>query len=190
MNQPDRAKWEERHRDGVPGVPEPSLIELLPNLPRGATLDVAAGSGRHAIVLAQAAHPVVAADFSAVAMLQLGKIALEKHLTIAPVIVDLAKALPFRPKSFDCIVNINFLERSLMPHLQALLRVGGMLFFETFLIDQAALGHPRDPRFLLQHDELREMLSEMELLSYHEGLVHYSSAKRAWRASALARRRA
>ena len=64
-----------------------------------------------------------------------------------------------------------------------------MMFFDTFLIDQAALGHPSDPAFLLRHDELREMLASMELLRYREGMVTYPNGKSAWRATALARRR-
>jgi len=190
MNRQERAKWDERHRDSAPGTPEPSIIELLPLMPTGLTLDVAAGSGRHALPLAKAGHHVIAADFSAIAMQQLASTARKGAQPIAPLILDFEAALPFRPASFDCVVNINFLDRPLVPRLKALLRVGGMLLFDTFLIDQATLGHPRDPRFLLQHNELRAMLSEMELLSYHEGLVHYSSEKSAWRATALARRKA
>ena len=190
MNQQERSKWDERHRDSAPGAPEPSLVDLIPLMPHGLTLDVAAGSGRHAIAMAKAGHRVVAADFSAVAMQQLGKIARTEGLTIAPTVVDFEGPLPFPPSSFDCVLNVSFLHRTLIPHLKELVRVGGMLFLDTFLVDQATLGHPRDPRFLLQHNELRAMLSEMELLSYHEGLVHYSPEKRAWRASTLARRRA
>ncbi len=190
MNQEERAKWEERHRDTAPGAPEPSLVELLPLIPRGLTLDVAAGSGRHAIAMAKAGHHVIAADFSAIAMRQLHAMARAEQLTIAPIVADCEHTLPFRPGCFDCVVNISFLDRALVPRLKELLRIGGMLFFDTFLVDQAALGHPRDPRFLLQHDELRAMLAEMELISYREGLVYYSPEKRAWRATALARRRA
>jgi hypothetical protein len=63
-----------------------------------------------------------------------------------------------------------------------------MLLFDTFLIDQAAVGHPRNPRFLLEHYELRDLLSDMELIRYREGIVDYGGGKKAWRAIALARR--
>jgi hypothetical protein len=63
------------------------------------------------------------------------------------------------------------------------------LLFDTFLIDQAASGHPRDPRFLLKHYDLRELLGDMELMRYREGIVTYPGDKHAWRAVALARRR-
>ena len=43
--------------------------------------------------------------------------------------------------------------------------------------------------FLLKHYELRELLGDMELLRYREGIVTYPGDKHAWRAVALARGR-
>ncbi|HTT76419.1 MAG TPA: class I SAM-dependent methyltransferase [Candidatus Binataceae bacterium] len=184
-----QAYWDERHRDGTPGAPEPSLVELLPMLPRGRVLDIAAGLGRNAIALAEAGMRVVAADYSAQAMRALGRIATEGGLTIEPVIADLEDGWPFRPASFDLVVNITFLDRALTPYLMDALKPDGMLFFDTFLIDQAESGHPRDPAFMLRHYELRDMLATMELLRYREGIVAYPSGKTAWRATALAQQR-
>jgi hypothetical protein len=87
------------------------------------------------------------------------------------------------------VLNVTFLHRELVPRLKSALRRGGVLLFDTFLIDQAANGHPRDPRFLLKRYELRELLADMELLRYREGIVTYPSDKHAWRAVSLARRR-
>ena len=42
---------------------------------------------------------------------------------------------------------------------------------------------------MLQHYELCEMLSEMDILRYREGIVTYPDGKTAWRAAALAIRR-
>ena len=189
MNQERRADWDERHREGTAGTPEPSLVEMLPMLARGRTLDIAAGLGRNAIALASAGMRVIAADYSERAALALRQTAREYGLTIEPVITDVEDGWPFRPGNFDLVVNINFLNRAMVPHLLDALKPDGMLFFDTFLIDQAELGHPCDPAFMLHHYELREMLSAMELLQYREGIVTYPSGKQAWRAMALARRR-
>ncbi|HEX4209529.1 MAG TPA: hypothetical protein VHY56_03985, partial [Candidatus Binataceae bacterium] len=62
MNRERRADWDKRHREGTAGAPEPSLVELLPLLPYGPTLDIAAGLGRNAIPLAAAGRRVIAAD--------------------------------------------------------------------------------------------------------------------------------
>ena len=183
-----RRHWEERHREGAPGSPEPSLTEVLPLLPRGLALDIASGLGRHAIALAEAGHKVIAADYSAPAALKLRNAAAERRLAIYPVIADIEETFPFRTASFDVVLNLTFLNRELVLRLIGALRPGGMLLFDTFLIDQAVTGHPNDPAFLLRRGELREMLSAMELLRYREGIVTYPSGNTAWRAMALARR--
>jgi tellurite methyltransferase len=188
MTHERRDRWDMRHREAGPGTPEPSLLEMIPLLPRGLVLDVAAGAGRHAIALARAGFRVVAADYAETAMRLTGAVAAAEHLPIFPVVADFEDGFPFQRGVFDAVVNINFLNRDLLPMLKGALRAGGMLFFDTFLLDQAAIGHPRDPRFLLRHYELREMLSDMELIRYREGLTVYSAGKQAWRATALARR--
>ena len=94
-----------------------------------------------------------------------------------------------KDESFDAIVNINFLDRALFPNFVRALRPGGVLVANTFLVDQAAIGHPRDPRFLLAHGELRALADGLEVEEYREGLVTYPDGERAFRASMVARRR-
>jgi tellurite methyltransferase len=188
MNRELHSKWEERHRDATPGEPERTLIEMLPLLPRGIALDVAAGTGRNSLALARAGLRVIAADFSATAMRALQETARRDDLPISTVVTDFEEGFPFRSQVFDAIINVSFLERGLVPYLKNALRAGGVLLFDTFLTDQAELGHPRDPRFLLTHYELYGLLADMELLRYQEGIVVHSGDKREWRATALARR--
>lgn len=184
----NRQIWEERHGTAAVGEAEPSVIEFQPLMPRGLALDLAAGKGRNSIALARGAIHVVAVDWSQTALKSLALIARKDELAIEPIIADLEESLPFRPESFDIVLNVSFLERRLFPSLKKVLRIGGMLLFDTFLIDQAASGHPRHPRFLLGHYELADLLSDMELIRYREGIVDYGGGKRAWRATALARR--
>src|SRR2546423_554398 len=161
---------------------------MLPLLPRGSlVLDVAAGRGRNALTLARAGMRVVAADFSEVAMRTLAQLARAHDLSIWPVVTDL-DTFAFRHRSLDAIINVNFLDRALFPEFARALKPGGILLAETFLIDQAEIGHPKDPRFLLKHHELRELIAGLELLRYREGLVMYPDGSRAWRAGAVARR--
>lgn len=191
MNLERRDKWEERHREAKPGDAEPSVMEVLPLLPRGTALDVAAGTGRNAIALARAGCRVVAADFSLVGMNMLGAIARRENLTISPVVADLEDSFPFHPNSFDVVLNVSYLDRALVSVLKGALRPRGMLLFDTFLIDEAdeaGHGHLRNHRFTLEHYELRALLADLELVRYREGLVVYPNGKRAWRATALARR--
>ena len=184
-----RASWVDRHAAAsAPGAPEPSVLEMIPLMPRGWALDIAAGTGRNSLALARAGMSVAAVDFSPVATRALRETTLSTRLPVVPIIADLETTLPFPDAVFDVILNVNYLDRALAPRLRAILKVGGVLLFDTFLINQAASGHPRDPRFMLEHYELRELLAGMELIRYREGIVVYPGGKTAWRATALARR--
>jgi tellurite methyltransferase len=167
---------------------EPFLIEMLARLPRGIALDVAAGRGRNALAMARAGIGVVAVDWSHPAMMALGAIARAERLALWPIVANL-DSFHFKDESFDAIVNINFLDRALFPKFSRALKPGGVLVAETFLIDQASIGHPSNPRFLLAHGELRDLVANLEIEEYREGLVNSPHGIQAFRASVVARRR-
>src|SRR5258708_21296116 len=109
----------------------------------------------------------------------------DARLAIWPVVANLDN-FHLKDESLDAIVNINFLDRTLFPKFARALRPGGFLIADTFLIDQAAIGHPSDPRFLLAHGELRALAGDLEVEAYREGLVTYPNGDHAYRASMLA----
>jgi tellurite methyltransferase len=188
MSQELRTVWEGRHQEGRVGSPEPFFTEMMPLLPRGLALDVAAGTGRHSLLLARAGFTVHAIDFSAPAMLQLGAAAAADHLPIHPLVADL-EVYPLPRARYDAIINTCYLDRRMVASLKGALKIGGALLFDTFLIDQAEIGHPRNPDYLLGHYELRALLSDLDIIRYREGLTIYPSGQRAWRAGAVAVRR-
>jgi tellurite methyltransferase len=188
MSEAGHADWDERHRGKHAGDAEPFLAAMLARIPRGVVLDVAAGRGRNALALARAGMRVIAVDYSVEAMRLLAATARDACLAIWPVVANL-DSFHLKDESFDAIVNINFLDRALFPKFERALRPGGVLIAETFLVDQAAIGHPRDPRFLLAHGELRALAGGLEVEEYREGPVTYPNGERAFRASMLARRR-
>jgi tellurite methyltransferase len=188
--QQPREAWDDRHRGrDAGGEPEPFVKEMLPRLAHGGlAIDIAAGRGRHSVILADHGLRVVAIDYSQEAIAALAKLVERPCGAIWPALADL-DTFPIKSESADLIVNVNYLERGLFPKFTQALKPGGMLLADTFLIDQAALGHPRNPRFMLDHYELRGLLEGLELLCYREGLVLYPDQTKAWRASALARRK-
>jgi len=188
MSEANRAEWDDRHRGKPAGEAEPFLAATLARIPHGVALDVAAGRGRNALALAGAGLTVIAVDFSAEAMLLLAATARTAQLAIWPIVANL-DSFHLKDESFDAIVNINFLDRALFPDFVRALRPGGVLIADTFLVDQAAIGHPRDPRFLLGHGELRALAAGLEIEQYTEGLVTYPNGERAYRASMAARRK-
>ncbi|HYL59038.1 MAG TPA: class I SAM-dependent methyltransferase [Candidatus Acidoferrales bacterium] len=190
MSDAEREKWDARHRSNSPLAPEPFVAAMLPRIARaGVALDVAAGRGRHSLALARTGVRVVAVDFSIEAMRQLAAAARAERLTLWPVVANLDN-FRLKEESFDAIVNVNFLDRVLFPGFRRALKPGGILIADTFLIDQAAIGHPRDPRFLLAHGELRALAGDLEIEEYREGRVEYPNGTSAFRASIVARRSA
>ena len=188
MSEAPQAGWDDRHRGKTAGETEPFLAAMLSRIPRGLVLDIAAGRGRNALALARAGMKVVAVDFSSEAMQFLAAVARAERLAVWPVVANL-DSVHLKDESFDAIVNINFLDRSLFPNFERALRPGGVLIADTFLVDQAAIGHPNNPRFLLGHGELRALAAGLEIEEYREGRVTYSNGERAFRASIAARRR-
>jgi tellurite methyltransferase len=189
MSQELRTVGEDRHHEERVDSPEPFFVEMMPLLPpRGLALDIAAGTGRHSLVLARAGFTVHAIDFSLPAMLKLAAAAAAEGLAIHPLVANL-DVYPLPRACYDAIINTRFLDRRLVPALKGALKIGGALLFDTFLVDQAEIGHPRNPDYLLGHYELRELLGGLDIIRYREGLTVYPGGERAWRAAAVAVRR-
>ncbi len=134
----------------------------------GRALDIATGRGRNALYLAERGFTVEAVDISEVALKEAKKRAEKKGLMINLRQADLEDAeLP--ESSYDLIVNFNFLQRNLVPKMKRALKLGGDIIFETYLIDQRLIGHPKNPAYLLGHNELLELFRDFRILYYREG---------------------
>jgi SAM-dependent methyltransferase len=142
-------------------------------MPRDALfLDVAGGTGRHAVALAREGRSVVVMDIAFAAV----RAASMRHPRISAVVADV-RACPLRAASVDAIVCVSFLDRSLFPLFATLLRAGGTLVYETFTrdhLDVVARGHARGPRsleYLLSPGELRTLVMPLDVREYDERLV-------------------
>ena len=152
----------------------------------GRALDVACGKGRNAIYLAGRGFVVTAIDISAVALEKGWKQAEERSLSIDWQQADLEQ-LQFPAADYDLIVNINYLQRSLIPQIKTALKTGGHVIVETYLIDQRSVGHPKKPDYLLAHNELLNYFRDFRVLCYHEGKFH-DAGESSFRAGILARK--
>lgn len=85
-------------------------------------------------------------------------------------VADLEKDFHIRADAYDVIICFNYLQRSLIPEMKNGLRRGGMVVYETYLIDQAQFGKPTNPDYLLRHNELLGMFSDLRCLRYREGV--------------------
>jgi tellurite methyltransferase len=153
---------------------EPSrfLVDNMALLPRGKALDVAMGVGRNSLYLARQGFKVEGVDISDEAVHQALQQAEIEGLTIKAQVGDLEKDYTISVQTYDLILCFNYLQRSLIPQIKDGIIKGGLLVYETFIIDQAELfGRPRNPAFLLKHNELLEMFRDFRVLLYREGIV-------------------
>ena len=189
----DQKRWDEKHAGGHGDEsPSPFLEEVLASpswtIEPGLALDIATGKGRNAVFLAERGFKVDALDVSTVALQEARKTAQSKGLDVNFVEADLDRAdLP--DAVYDLIVNFNFLERGLVPKMKAALKLKGHIIFETYLIDQRELGHPRNPAYWLGHNELLDLFRDFRVLYYREGKV-FQEEKESFRASLLAQKTA
>lgn len=189
----DQKHWNEKHAGEHAhdeNSPSPLLQEILDSrwwsLQPGRALDIATGKGRNALFLAERGFSVDAMDIAAVALESARKIAAQKGLDVNFIEADLDRAdLP--GAAYDLIINFNFLERALIPKMKAALKIGGHIVFETFLVDQKVLGHPRNPAYLLGHNELLDLFRDFRALYYREGKMT-EGGKEAYRAGLLAQK--
>lgn len=191
MAQEDQKHWDEKRAVGH-GEDSPSsfLEEVFRSkswpIQPGKALDIATGKGRNAVFLAEHGFRVDAMDISAVALEEARKIAQAKKLDINFIEADLDHAeLP--EAAYELIVNFNFLERGLIPKMKVALKPGGHIVFETFLIDQKELGHPRNPAYLLGHNELLDLFRDFRVLYYREGKM-IEGVKESYRAGLFAQK--
>jgi SAM-dependent methyltransferase len=143
------------------------LVENLSLLKKieyqGGVLDLACGNGRNGLLLASHKIPVIFADKETASLSQLADVLLERGLEGRCWEVDLTG------KCFDAILVFNFLHRPLMPAIRQAIRPGGLIIYETFNTDQARLGKPTNPDYLLQPGELLNHFEDWEILHYFEG---------------------
>ncbi len=143
---------------------------LLP--PAGRVLDVAMGIGRNSIFLAQRGLTVEGIDISPEYVARAKQLAQEAGVRIEAQVADLEHGgYQIAPGRYDAIVCINYLHRPLTPQLKAALRPGGLIVYETYIVDQAQWGRPSNPAHLLAHNELLEMFRDLCVLRYREGII-------------------
>ena len=132
--------------------------------PGGRVLDVACGSGRHAVWLAEQGFAVTGVDRDADALQRLpaGIAALHADLEGAP--------WPLPGRLFDGIIVTNYLWRPLWPALLGALAPGGVLIYETFALGQQRFGKPSRPDFLLQPGELLQVCAALRVVAFEDGL--------------------
>ena len=152
------------------------LVENVDLLRRGRALDVAMGSGQNAIYLAKIGFQVEGVDASREAAEEALAHAREEGVSVQIRVEDLEKTPYFEEGAYDLVICFNYLQRSLMPQVKNWVKPGGMLVYETFIVDQVRFGKPHNPDHLLRHNELLDTLRYFRVLRYREGVVEGKKA--------------
>lgn len=171
--------WNIRYSAGeytYPKDPSLLLVQLLPLLPKGRTLDIACGEGRNAIFLTRNGYEVDAIDISGVALERGAEAGRQEGLEINFIQADL-EVYQMPTDTYDLIINFNYLQRSLVPSIKRGLKKGGVVLFETYTLEQQAIGHPKNPEFLLKPNELLKLFSDLHIFFYREGVFEEDGKK-------------
>jgi SAM-dependent methyltransferase len=169
MAQEDQIKWDKKYTDNIKlrekRVVSKKLEKYSDTVDVGKALDVACGTGRNSIYLAQKGFSVDALDISKVAIEHLNSLDIDN---IQAQEVDLDE-YDVSLDSYDLILMCNFLDRALIRKLLDGLKVGGILIVETYMHHPMNTKPNLTPEFLLQKEELKSFLKEgFELVDYDE----------------------
>ncbi|MFQ5965507.1 MAG: class I SAM-dependent methyltransferase [Candidatus Scalinduaceae bacterium] len=176
-NEEDRKKWNKRYdtKEYVYGKePTKLLKENINILTKGRAMVLAMGEGRNAVFLARNGFDVDGCDISEIAIEKSKLLARENKVKLNALVVDLEKyKIPTR--KYDLITCIYYTQRNLIPQIKDGLKMGGMVLFETYTIDQLKYGTdapgPKNPEYLLKHNELLNYFRDFHILYYREGEI-------------------
>ena len=117
--------------------PDPLLVELADTLAPGRALDLACGTGRHAIYLARLGWRVTAVDAAPAGIDRLRRAAPEVDALVA----DLERGgYVIQPAGFDLICDFYYLQRDLFSSIREGVRPGGMFAGAIHLAGSFAMG--------------------------------------------------
>ena len=169
--------WNERYRRGEHVSHDPLRLlvekeELVAQAAggRGQALDLACGTGRHALFLAHHGWRVVAVDASAVAIEILQKES--GGLPVDARVADLEdESYTIAADSHDLILDCCYLHRPLFAGIRSGSRRGGVFLAVIPLISRNPAVPPMNPDYLLEPGELEAEFSGWKILHLDEGAL-------------------
>ena len=157
--------------------------------PGSRVLDLACGSGRHAIAAAELGGKVTAVDRDGETLAAGRREAKARSREIAFVEADLEGEWPALG-TFDLVMMFNYRDRQRMPRVVEAVAPGGFLLLETFLEAQRAFGWgPQNEAHLLRSGELAKLVAPLTVLHGREVVEAVDNARWSAVASVLAQRK-
>lgn len=167
----DRTYWNERYRKESSGMSEraaPLVRDCVDWLPEGRALDVATGTGRNALYLAERGYEVDAVDVSDVALRTARDRADERGVAVNWVQADL-DTHPLPEGVYDVIVVTFFQAFDRLPDIKEALAPGRVLLYEHHLrAEPPAERGPSDDRHRARSNDLLRAVLDLTVLHYEE----------------------
>ncbi|HLJ50458.1 MAG TPA: methyltransferase domain-containing protein [Bryobacteraceae bacterium] len=171
-----RYRTKERPDADLHAPPTPLVVGTVADMAPGRALDIACGTGRNALWMAERGWNVTAVDGAPTAIQILNDRIRDRGLKMTTRVVDLEKPeFAIEPESFDLICCCYYLQRDLIPKIRAGLRPGGVAIVIVHVV-----GPGEAPNY--KHTapgELRGFFEDWEILHEFHGLPDDSAHKRA-----------
>jgi SAM-dependent methyltransferase len=162
-------EWDKRYRtrerpaEDFTAAPTPLVMRMAAGAAPGRALDLACGTGRNALWLAEHGWDVTAVDGAAAALDVLRTQAAARRVVVDARVADLEKGeFTIAPNSWDFVLTCYYLQRDLIESAKIGVRPGGLVL---------VIVHITEPG----EDATAHRLNPGELLSYFSGwsVVHY-----------------
>jgi SAM-dependent methyltransferase len=174
--------WNERYRsreraaEDLNAEPTPLLMATASNLAPGKALDLASGTGRNSLWLAEHGWNVTAVDAASAAIEILQTRANERSLKINAIVADLEKGeFEIEPSRWDLIAICYYLQRNLFEPAKRGIVPGGLLISIVHIMEP---GEEESP-FRLHPGELEKYFADWEILHCREGKAYDAAHRRA-----------
>ena len=174
MSAKDKEKWDTKYLTKKqllrPREASRNLQDYIGHCKGTQALDLACGSGRNSIFLAECGFDIDALDIAQIAIETLDAEAQKKnlHSKINTYLVDL-DIYEIKKDKYDIIIMANFLDRKIIESAKDALKKDGILFVETYMISDINKKKQSNSKYLLKNQELKNMLNNSwQILHYDE----------------------
>lgn len=141
------------------------IARFAPLVPAGTVLDLAAGSGRHSLLMRGLGHDVVAVDRDPSALAARAV----PGIDVVAEDLETGSMPPCLGRRYAAVVVTNYLHRPILPAIVGAVAPGGWLLYETFAIGNERFGRPSNPDFLLRPGELLEAVrGRLRIVAYED----------------------
>jgi SAM-dependent methyltransferase len=181
ISQMEIPKWNERYISGdrakedLEPPPNPLLAETASKLPAGKALDLACGTGRNAVWLAERGWQVTAVDGSSAAIDLLRQRAAKSGVSVHTQVADLeTDEFRIEPGSWSLIAMCFYLQTALFEPAKRGVKSGGLVLAIVHIAapDEEPTEHRLPPGGLKSH------FRDFEILHYREGAPNDPAHKR------------